>query len=51
MKLRRYSSEGHRQTISVPRHRELRLGTLHEIYQQASRYIPEEQLREAFYTD
>jgi hypothetical protein len=51
MKLRRYTSEGHRQTISVPRHRELRLGTLHEIYQEAALYVPEELLREAFYTD
>ena len=51
MKLRRLSIDGHRQTISVPRHRELAVGTQREIYKQACEFIPEEQLRPHFYTD
>ena len=51
MKLRRFSSEGHRQTISVPRHRQLVTKTLFDVYEQACRFIPEEDLRPYFYTD
>ena len=51
MKLRRLSPEGHRQTISVPRHRQLVTKTLFDVYKQACRFIPEEQLRPYFYTD
>lgn len=51
MKLRRLSIEGRRQTISVPRHRELAIGTLREIYKNACQFIPEEQLYPHFYTD
>ena len=51
MKLRRLSQEGHRQTISVPRHRQLVTKTLFDVYKQACRFIPEEQLRPYFYTD
>ena len=51
IKLRRLSPEGRRQTLLVPRHRELAVGTLREIYKQASEFIPEDQLRQYFYTD
>ena len=51
IKLRRLSPEGLRETISVPRHRQLAIGTLHHIYEQAYQYIPDEQLRPEFYTD
>ena len=51
MKLRRLSPIGHRQTVSVPRHRELVTKTLYSIYKQACKYIPEEELTPYFYTD
>lgn len=51
IKLRRLSPEGRRQTLLVPRHRELAVGTLREIYKQASEFIPEDQLKRHFYTD
>ena len=51
MKLRRLSPAGHKQNISVPRHRELVTKTLFDIYKQACRFIPEEELKPYFYTD
>ena len=51
MKLRRLSQKGHRQTLSVPRHRQLVTKTLFDIYKQACKFIPEEELRPYFYTD
>lgn len=35
---------GIKQTLTIPRHKELDRGTLKAIYQQALRYIPENQL-------
>lgn len=49
-KLQRTTSSGSRQTLTVPRHRELDTGTLQAIFRQASRFIPEEDLRPHFYT-
>ena len=49
MKLRRLSSDGIKQTLTVPNHRELDSGTLRAIVRQAARYIPEDQLRQHFY--
>ena len=51
VKLRRNVAGGTVQTLTVPRHRELGVGTLLAIFRQASRFIPEEQLREEFFTD
>ena len=51
MKLRRITSEGHRQTLTVPIHSQLDIGTLRAIFRQASRFIPEEELREHFYSE
>ena len=51
MKLRRISSSGRTQTLTVPNHDEIDRGTLHAIYRQALRYIPEPQLRSKFFTD
>ena len=51
MKLRRLTALGHRQTLSIPRHRQLVTKTLFDIYRQASRFIPEEKLHPHFYTD
>ncbi len=44
VKLRRVTTAGEHQTLTIPRHRELDRGTLRAILRQASRYIPEDQL-------
>ena len=51
VKLRRFSQQGEKQTLVVPAHDELDAGTLRAIMRQASRYVPEEQLRQIFYSD
>ncbi|RLC95460.1 MAG: type II toxin-antitoxin system HicA family toxin [Chloroflexi bacterium] len=51
VKLRRVTGGGSRQTLTVPRHRELDTGTLQAILRQASRFVPEDSLRAHFYTD
>lgn len=48
MKLKRLVSD-HSQTLTVPAHSELDRGTLRAILRQASRFIPEEELRPYFY--
>lgn len=49
VKLRRVLSDGTKQTLTVPLHEELDKGTLKAIIRQASRYIPEEELKRYFY--
>lgn len=49
VKLRRILSDGSKQTLHLPLHKELRKGTLRAIYVQASRYVPEDELRPYFY--
>lgn len=44
-KLRRVLSDGTRQTLTIPLHSKLAPGTLRAIFRQASRFIPEEELR------
>jgi predicted RNA binding protein YcfA (HicA-like mRNA interferase family) len=44
-KLRRVLPSGERQTLTVPLHKQLASGTLMAIFRQASRYIPEADLR------
>jgi predicted RNA binding protein YcfA (HicA-like mRNA interferase family) len=51
IKLRRIVPIGRSQTITVPNHNEIDRGTLHAIYRQASRYVPESELRSKFFTD
>jgi predicted RNA binding protein YcfA (HicA-like mRNA interferase family) len=51
IKLRRTHADGTTQTLTIPAHPEIKLGTLREIYIQASRFIPEADLRPHFYTD
>jgi predicted RNA binding protein YcfA (HicA-like mRNA interferase family) len=51
IKLRRTVSGGRNQTITVPNHTEIDRGTLHAIYRQASRFIPESELRSRFFTE
>jgi len=48
VKLRRVTSEGRKQTLTIPLHRELDTGTCRAILRQASRYIPEEALMPHF---
>ncbi|MBI3466109.1 MAG: type II toxin-antitoxin system HicA family toxin [Planctomycetes bacterium] len=49
-KLRRTAPGGEKQTLVVPLHKQIDAGTLQAIFRQASRYIPQEQLRALFYT-
>ena len=49
VKLRRVLSDGTKRTLTVPLHEELDRGTLKAIIRQASRYIPEEELKRYFY--
>jgi predicted RNA binding protein YcfA (HicA-like mRNA interferase family) len=50
IKLRRIVSGGRTQTITVPNHDEIDRGTLHAIFRQACRFIPESELRNRFFT-
>jgi len=50
IKLVHTGSHGERQVITVPNHRELDPGTLPAIVRQASRFIPQDQLRPHFYS-
>ena len=49
VKLRRIGSAGNRETLTVPRHRELDAGTLRAIFRQATRFIPADDLWREFY--
>ena len=48
VKVRRYLQDGSRQSLTVPLHDELDSGTVHAIYRQAARFIPESELRGYF---
>ena len=50
-KLRRITEAGQTQTLTVPLHKNLDLGTIRAIYRQATRFIPETELRTCFYDD
>ena len=50
IKLRRIVS-GENQTLTVPNHREMDRGTLHALYRQASRFVPDSDLRPRFFTE
>jgi predicted RNA binding protein YcfA (HicA-like mRNA interferase family) len=49
-KLRRTLPSGERQTLTIPLHSSLAVGTLQAIYRQATRFIPEADLQPHFYT-
>jgi len=51
IKLRRLVPGSSSQTLTVPAHGTIKLGTLHAILIQAARFIPERELRRHFYTD
>lgn len=40
-----------RQTLTIPNHQELDKGTLKAIYNQALKYIPENELRQHFFSE
>ncbi len=48
VKVRPYLQDGSRQSLTVPLHDELDSGTVHAIYRQAARFIPESELRGYF---
>ena len=50
-KLRREMSDGARQTLTIPLHRDLAPGTLRAIFRQASRFVPEDLLRPLFFLE
>ncbi len=50
-KLRRVTAHGETQTLTVPLHKNLAPGTLHAIYRQALRYVPQDDLRPWFFSD
>ena len=49
-KLRRTTTRGDQQTLTVPLHKDLDVGTIQAIYRQATRFIPEADLRTWFYS-
>jgi predicted RNA binding protein YcfA (HicA-like mRNA interferase family) len=51
IKLRRELPSGTRQTLTIVNHAEVDRGTLHAIYRQALRFIPESELHPHFYSD
>jgi predicted RNA binding protein YcfA (HicA-like mRNA interferase family) len=50
-KLRRVTEDGQAQTLTLPLHKDLDLGTIRAIYRQATRLMPETELRTWFYRD
>ncbi len=50
MKLKRVIA-GNTEILTIPAHKELDTGTLRAILRQASRFIPESELRPNFYTE
>ena len=51
VKLRRVTTKGGKQTLTVPSHKELDKGTIKAIYNQASHYVSQEVLDNYFYAD
>lgn len=51
VKLRRITGKGGKQTLTIPRHKEMDRGTLKAILRQASKYIPESELTAHFYSE
>ena len=51
VKLRRIGPGGQKQTLTIPRHQELDTGTLRAVFRQASRYMPDQELRPHFFTE
>ena len=49
-KMRRTLPSGERQTMTIPLHASLAPGTLHAMYRQACRFVPETDLQPHFYS-
>lgn len=49
VKLRRELTDGTKQILTIPLHKELDKGTLRAIFRQALRYVPEADLKPRFY--
>jgi predicted RNA binding protein YcfA (HicA-like mRNA interferase family) len=50
-KLRRVLKTGEKQTLTIPIHDKLDIGTLRAIMKQATRYVPQELLQPYFYSE
>lgn len=50
VKTKRLMADGTKQILTVPNHQEIDRGTLKAIFNQATRYISENELRKYFYT-
>jgi predicted RNA binding protein YcfA (HicA-like mRNA interferase family) len=50
-KLRRTTSDGVEQTLTIPLHDELATGTLHAIVRQVQKYVPGDAVRQHFFSD
>ena len=51
VKLRRISSAGDKETLTVPMHQQLDTGTLRAIVRQARRYLSENEIKASFYIE
>jgi len=51
VKLKRAAKGGIVQTLTIPKHKELDRGTLRAIFRQVARFVPEDQLRDRFYSE
>lgn len=51
VKLKRIIENNLKQTLTIPNHQELDKGTIKAIYNQALKYIPENELKKHFYSD
>ena len=49
-KLRRVIDSGERQTLTLPLHKDLDIGTIQAIYRQATKFVPESDLKNHFYS-
>lgn len=50
IKMRGVTQEGGKQTLTIPNHKELGVGTVRGIFNQSSRFISREELAAYFYT-
>ena len=49
-KLRRVTDSGEKQTLTLPLHKDLDIGTIQAIYRQATKFVPESDLKNHFYS-
>lgn len=49
IKLKRNLPDGHSQSLTIPNHKELGIGTLKDIFNQATRYVAKEELSKHFH--